>query len=339
MSIQPTSALSRIDTPIRRVLPPVDEIAFYAWSLDGTEPDSLEELFAVNPRTAVVRRLTNDPAAGTPASDRDPDWSPTRTRLVSMRADGVNPPHLVVRDLSGAPVLDLAVAGAEPTWMDARRLLCGFSRTDAGGQNDRSDIVTVALRGGATRSVTAAAPGEYFSAPAWHPTAGLLMCFTWEDPVTRESLGSRIVHAGVAPVAGALTSGVGLTSSDLTMLTRGTTWDQSPAWSPDGATVAFSTLRPCATIEDGHPLRQREIALVSLTSPRRIRLVTNDVSGDYAEGIDDGSPAFSPDGKWLAWSRGYEDSWSELVIQRVGYPASRHAVLPDHHYWRGGLDW
>ena len=51
------------------------------------------------------------------------------------------------------------------------------------------------------------------------------------------------------------------------------------------------------------------------------------------------SPHFSPDGQWLAWCRGYEESWSQIVLQRVSDPGSRHILVADTHWWRGGLSW
>jgi Tol biopolymer transport system component len=41
------------------------------------------------------------------------------------------------------------------------------------------------------------------------------------------------------------------------------TWNGFPSWSPDGASIAYVTLRPCASVEAGAPIMQPEIAIIS----------------------------------------------------------------------------
>lgn len=109
-----------------------------------------------------MRRLTDDTTTGTFVSDRDPDWSPTRTRVVSMRHDGVTPMVLTIRRPVGTMVSTVPVEGTEPVWMNGRRVLCGLMGVDAGGERNRTDIAAVSVPGGAVRQVTndSAAPYE-----------------------------------------------------------------------------------------------------------------------------------------------------------------------------------
>jgi hypothetical protein len=39
------------------------------------------------------------------------------------------------------------------------------------------------------------------------------------------------------------------------------------------------------------------------------------------------------------WSRGYEDEWAQIVLQKPSDPATRFVLVADKHRWRGGLSW
>jgi hypothetical protein len=88
-----------------------------------------------------------------------------------------------------------------------------------------------------------------------------------------------------------------------------------------------------------------DLAIVTPPSPPggggagAIEWVTDDTSGDYDTGLNDGSPAFSPDGLWLAWARGHEDDWTKIVFKRLGDHAAPTVLLDDEHWFRWGLDW
>lgn len=315
------------------------DVLFYAWTIDGTEPTSQEDIFAVNIGTGAVRRLT-DESSGTPfISDRDPSWSPDRNQIIHMRADASSM-RLAVSTAAGAPVTELAVEGTHPIWLDDTAALCAVHRLGGGGFYNRADLVAVDVPGGAQTAITAANPGEYLSEPVWHPTSGLAAVLTREDPATQAHLTTGLVHIAAGAVEGVLTGGPALGTASFTRLTHGTAWDASPDWSPTGTHLAFSTLRPCATPRsDGSPLLQSEIAMMALRTPCVIDLVTDDSARFYDEGINDGSPAFSPDGTVLAWVRGHEDDWTQIVTQRVGSPTTRRVVLDGGHWFRHGLDW
>lgn len=325
--------------PIIRRLPlvPSREILFYAWTVDGTEPTSQEDLFGVMPRTGVVRRLTSEGSSPTAESDRDPDWSPTRTRIVSMRSDGSHM-YLTVRDVTGTVVRIIDVPATEPIWMNRGRILACLLGIDAGGQSNRGDIVAIGTTG-VVRHVTAATPGEYLSAPDWHPTAGLVAVLTREDPVTHTSLGSRLVRLSAVAVTSAVATATPVPVSAMTPIGPADQWNSFPSWSPDASTIAYVTQRPCASLEAGVAIMQPEIAIMSTAHVVRPRLITDDSAGLYETGLCDSSPVFSPDGQWLAWCRGYEDSWAQLVAQNLSDPSTRRVVVTDTHWWRGGLSW
>jgi hypothetical protein len=311
------------------------EILFHAFNVTGIQPSSQADLFAVDVAGGAVRRLTEEPLAGGIVDDRDPAWSPQRTRLVSYREDskGVS---LVLRQSDGNPIAELPVAGREPVWMTNHRLLCGVIGRDAAGKWNRTDLVTVATHDAATTPLTAAAPCEFFASPAWHPTSGLVATLTRTDPAVHLELSSHLVWVAAARVKSAITGGPPVTSAEVVPLATGEDRCTDPAWSPDGTTVAFATGRPC--VSPGL-LQQCEIALVRPARPHHIRLVTDDSAARYADGIDDLSPVFSPDGLWLAWARGYEHQWAHLIVQRIGAPKTRHVLLGDKQWCRGGLSW
>ncbi|MBT8396244.1 MAG: S9 family peptidase, partial [Gemmatimonadetes bacterium] len=90
-----------------------------------------------------------------------------------------------------------------------------------------------------------------------------------------------------------------VTTKKLTQITSGR-WDEgSPAWSPDGSKVAFSSNRT----EDPDANSNSDIWVVSAGNTDKggtlVRIT------DYEGG--DGSPAWSPDGEWIAYTTGIND--------------------------------
>ncbi|CAN7305780.1 hypothetical protein LJR027_001455 [Terrabacter sp. LjRoot27] len=166
-----------------------------------------------------------------------------------------------------------------------------------------------------------------------------------EDPGTGDWSLSQLVVAPASAVEAVLAGGPPLTAAAFTDVAPGCAWPASPDWSPDGTRIAFSATRPCAsTHEDGTPLLQMDVAVVTLPIPGSegagtVAWVTDDTAADYESGINDSSPAFSPDGRWLAWARGHEDDWTHIVLEDVGAPGSPTVLLDGTHWFRGGLDW
>jgi hypothetical protein len=248
-----------------------------------------------------------------------------------MRGAGADPPFLTIRNTAGTLLLTIDVPASQPIWMDRSRILACLV-----GQADRTDIVCVGMTG-QIHNITAAQPSEYLSSPAWHPTAGLLATLDTSNMSTWAS--TQLVHATAAAVTTAITSGTPIPVSAMTPVsTAGTSNSSGSSWSPDGLRIAYVTPRPCATTQAGVPINQLDIAIMSLASGR-VQLITDDSAGTYDDGLNDDSPLFSPDGQWLAWCRGYEDGWAQIILQRLDNPSSRRVLVADTHRFRAGLCW
>jgi dipeptidyl aminopeptidase/acylaminoacyl peptidase len=94
-------------------------------------------------------------------------------------------------------------------------------------------------------------------------------------------------------------------------LTAGLEDDDSPSWSPDGRMIAF-VRGPVAQPDSG---RDDDIYVIEARSGAAPKQLTT------FEGSDSGRPAWSPDGKWLAFFRGDEPKYQ-------AYNLSKLAIVP-----------
>lgn len=95
------------------------------------------------------------------------------------------------------------------------------------------------------------------------------------------------------------------------ILTAGLFDDQSPAWSPDGKSIAFVSNRT----PDPDRNENTDVYVVEARAGAQARALTT------FEGRDGGTPAWSPDGKWIAYFQGDE---SKLYA----YHLDKLAVVP-----------
>ena len=90
-------------------------------------------------------------------------------------------------------------------------------------------------------------------------------------------------------------------------LTSGLDDDESPSWSPDGRTIAFVR----GSVAEPDSARDSDIFVIDARAGATPRRLT-----DFP-GPDDGRPAWSPDGKWIAFLRGDEPRFQAYNLSKL----------------------
>ena len=132
---------------------------------------------------------------------------------------------------------------------------------------------------------------DSFASPAWSPSGQTLAYNTWAS----DSVWLHLVRPA--------------SDTNRTLPVVGSAVQIDPTWSPDGRKLAISTGK------SGAPVQGRGISAVSL-STRRLRTVTVPKFGQWDE-----SPAWSPEGKTIAFTRWAVDGVNEVkppVLYLVG---------------------
>ena len=185
---------------------------------------SFRDLYRLDVETQQVVRLTDDPEGNFDAS-----WSPDGRKLAFassragqldvwvMDADGANPRRLTQH----------AGDSVKPAWSPSGRWIAFISARDG-----KDDLFVVRPDGGEVTKLTpdAATSAKRWDAPhvqrfAWHPT---------ED---------RVVYAAQAPRAPSQLYVVDVARGQTTRLSEPEQDDREPAWSPDGAHLAFASVQ------------------------------------------------------------------------------------------------
>lgn len=119
-------------------------------------------------------------------------------------------------------------------------------------------------------------------------------------------LGTKRTHLALFDIA----------TKALDSLTSEFTDDASPSWSPDGQRIAFIRSTPA---EPG----RRSLSNVYVVDARRGAAPKQ--LTDFT-GPDGSRPAWSPDGKWLAFTRGDEPKYSAYMLNKIAVVASDGSV-------------
>ncbi len=293
-------------------LGPAAEIAYFSYAIAGGagEPTSQEDVFAVDPGTGQVRRLTDDRTNPVFVSDRNPAWSPDRRTLAIHRASDADPVTRLYL-LSGADgsVRKTLVPGVGPQWLGTGTLLY---------LDDQQDVWSVDVRTLATRRITDLGADVSINGMSWHPVAGLALGYA--GPVDRSSI-ATIPAASV--VAAAAPGGSAVGPDALTFRTDPGVNASFPDWSPTADRIALTTWEP------GSPGRVGYLTLAS----GAITLLPGDPL------LSDHGAVFSPDGGTIAWVRGHEDTWSEIWLAELGTGHTRQLTDDAQERYKAGLDW
>ena len=272
-----------------------------AWSPDGrtvayltTGPDSGENVTVAGADGTAPRRLFSASRILSAIS-----WSPDGTRLAlqaerSTGSGGDSAPAIIAVPLEGAArPLTNGAADAEPSWSPDGGRIA-FVRAGR--------IFTVAATSGAVTPLTRPPTGLTDARPTWSPNGSRLV-FARGRGRPRELF---VVAAGGGPARRVRREDVHAEIQP----------DDLISWTSDGRSVIYSS-----QLVDN----DRDIYTVEPDGSRLKRLTANDVS-EYA-------PAYSPDGRWIAFVRelhyGREEVNEELFVMRADGSHVRRLT-----YWR-----
>lgn len=202
---------------------------------------------------------------------------------------------------------------SRPTWSPDGRTLAFLS--DRGGEDAKSQVWAMPAGGGEARRLTDLPAGveDY----AWSPDGTRLAVIAWDPerpPGTEKPknpppividrfwfkqdvtgyLGNRRQHLYVVDIA----------SGRAELMTPGAHDEYLPAWSPDGRTIAYVTKR--GADPDRH--MNFDIYLVEPRAGAPERRLTS-FEGPDLDPLWESRPAWSPDGRRIAYLQGGEDRW------------------------------
>ena len=239
----------------------------------------------------------------------DPTWSPDGRRLAfrwfQPRDDAVG---VYVADADGSNVNLLVEGGVTPNWSPDGRLIA-----HAGPKGISLVDVVRALNGdaSASRALTRSDPTTPQEYPDW------------------SSDGSQLLFAGYRRAEGGTSVGsydiwiINADGTGLRDLTPYSSLEYGATWSPDGDQIVFGSLR-------GSSPDQGEDLFVIDTDGTDLRRLTT--SGG------NGAPAWSPDGRWIAFVSSREGNPDVYIMQPDGTGLRRLTTDPRGDYspaWLG----
>ncbi|MGH8248634.1 MAG: hypothetical protein ACREUU_19670 [Gammaproteobacteria bacterium] len=256
----------------------------------ASDPRAAAEIYLMNGDGTHPRRITNNHAG-----DGFPALSPDGKRLVfdsdrlRAEAEPVGTSDLFVMNSDGSQVAHL-IRGSSATWSpDGKQVAYHASasgsgqpiKQDPGAATTDSDIFTLnvndilAEKPGATARNLTRNPAAINDDPDWSPD-GKRIAYT-SHAVTDNPRNSATAEIYVMSADGA---------GQPVRLTHNTEEERGPAWSPDGARIAFMCRRGGQDFE---------LCVMNADGSNQVQLTDNNVL--------DATPSWSPDGKTIVFHR------------------------------------
>ncbi|MDP2711488.1 MAG: hypothetical protein Q8O56_09740 [Solirubrobacteraceae bacterium] len=257
------------------------------------------DIFSMNADGSGVRQLTTNPRR-----DRQPAWSPGGRHIVysidkpdseinfevaRMTADGTGHRRLTTTAERQA--------SSQPAWLPNGR---GILFRRSGPTSRTTSIWQMGPLG--QRPALRFSPAQPALYPSWSPDM------------------RRVLYTGIMSPTGDTDRGIFTLDADggrpRTLFDVPGAFDSAPAWSPDGRRIAFEST---ANVDGANPEGDMEIWVMNADGSAPRQLTSN--------AAHDEGPAWSPDGRLIAYTSGPDDSNGEIHVMTA---AGRHVRRLTH---------